>query len=98
MIGLQILLTVFRYVRGRWTWPIALVNAVLAAAFAIPVPWLYLEQRLFEPALLATVEEYGIADTLRPLVLVIIVGIGVVSAWEAVAGLVHAAQEARAGA
>jgi hypothetical protein len=98
VIGLQIVLTLIRYARGRWTWPIAIANVVLAAAFAIPVLWLYLEQRLFEPALLARVQELGLADTLRPLVMVVIVGIVVVSAWQAVSGLVRAARESRTAA
>jgi hypothetical protein len=96
VIGLQIALTLVRYARGRWTWPIAIANAVLAAAFALPVLWLYLGERLFDPGLLAVVEDLGLTDTLRPLVLAIIAGIVVVSAWEAVSGLLRAARESRA--
>lgn len=95
VIGLQIVLTLVRYARGRWTWPIAIANAVLAAAFALPVLWLYLTDRLFDPGLLGVVQDLGLRDALRPLALVIIVGIVVVSAWEAVSGLIRAAREPR---
>jgi hypothetical protein len=38
--GLEIAFAIVLYGRGRWTWAFALVNALLAAAFAVPAVWL----------------------------------------------------------
>lgn len=52
---LEILLTIALYVRGRWTYPYAIVNALLGAAFAIPAVYLLRNDLLLNPALVAKV-------------------------------------------
>jgi hypothetical protein len=74
----EIVFAVALYRRGRWTWGFAIVNAVLAAAFAIPVVYLYLEDRLFNDALVAAVNTdaggdwFGITMGVTALVIVLI--------------------------
>ncbi|TDC43184.1 permease prefix domain 1-containing protein [Micromonospora sp. KC213] len=46
-IGLEIV----KYRAGRWTWPLVAVNAALGLAFALPVGYLVLADRLLNPAL-----------------------------------------------
>ena len=55
--GLEILFSVALLVRGRWTWGMAVINALLGAAFAIPALRLLQEDTLFNPVLLAKLEE-----------------------------------------
>jgi hypothetical protein len=54
--GIEILFAVALYLRGRWTWLMAIANAVLNAAFAIPALWLLREGLLFNPELIAELE------------------------------------------
>jgi hypothetical protein len=74
----EIVFAVALYRRGRWTWGFAIINAVLAAAFAIPVVYLYLEDRLFNDALVAAVNAdaggdwFGITVGVTALVIVLI--------------------------
>ena len=59
VVGLTVAEIVFAialYLRGRWTWAFAAVNAVLAAALAIPVVWLLGEGVLLNPALVDAID------------------------------------------
>jgi hypothetical protein len=47
----EIVFAVALYRRGRWTWPYAVANAILAAALAIPVVWLIGQDLLINQAL-----------------------------------------------
>ncbi|MGR6318563.1 permease prefix domain 1-containing protein [Micromonospora soli] len=49
-------LEVAKYRAGRWTWPLVAGNALLDLAFAVPVAWLLLTDRLLNPAL---VDRFG---------------------------------------
>jgi hypothetical protein len=83
---LQIAFTVLVYAARRWTWPIAIINAALGAAFAIPAVWLLQTGQLLSPGVKAEMERVGAGAALAPTVAVIsIVIIGVV-AWDAVDG------------
>jgi hypothetical protein len=44
------------YLRGRWTWEFATVNALLGAALAIPAVYLISENLLFNDELVATID------------------------------------------
>ena len=50
VIGLEAVFTGALYLRGRWTWSFAVVNALLAAASAIPAIWLIQTDQLLEPS------------------------------------------------
>ena len=83
---LQITFTVLVYAARRWTWPIAIINAALGAAFAIPAVWLLQTGQLLSPEVKAEMERVGAGAALAPTVAVIsLVIIGVV-AWDAVDG------------
>ncbi len=53
---LEVLFAVALYMRGRWTWGFAAINAALGAAFAIPAVYLISADLLFNPALVAKVD------------------------------------------
>jgi len=82
--------TVVLYVRGRWTWPFAVINAVLGAAFAIPAVYLLQNGLLFNPELVAAIQAQtpggwlSITSLITGIVVVIIVG------WDAIDGFLKA--------
>ncbi|MCW3843861.1 permease prefix domain 1-containing protein [Micromonospora yasonensis] len=83
-------LEVAKYRSGRWTWPLVAVKAVLDLAFAVPVVWLLLTDRLLNPDLVQRFEwlrEGGVDDVARVAV--------VVTAGITVWGLVDSAAKAR---
>lgn len=93
---LEVLFAVALYVRGRWTWGFAAINAALGAAFAIPAVYLISADLLFNPALVARVEAAttGNAGTwLEVTGIVIACTVVAVVAWDAIDGLrkAHAA-------
>ncbi|MEV0895632.1 permease prefix domain 1-containing protein [Actinoplanes sp. NPDC049802] len=66
LIGVLILegvYAVWLYRRGTWTHTVTIVNAVLAAMFAIPVTWLAVNERFFNPEWIATLD-WGATDPL----------------------------------
>jgi hypothetical protein len=85
-LGFQVALAV----RGRYTWAFAVVNAVLGAAFAIPVIYLLLEGLLFNPALVTAVTAETGGDWLEPTSQLTALVIGVVTFWDAVDGFLKA--------
>jgi hypothetical protein len=61
-------LEIAKYRAGRWTWPLVGVNAVLELAFAVPLIWLLLTDRLLNPALIerfAWLRDGGADDVTR---------------------------------
>ncbi|MFU8853447.1 permease prefix domain 1-containing protein [Micromonospora sp. SL1-18] len=67
-IGLEIA----KYRARRWTWPLVAVKTVLDLAFAVPLAWLLLTDRLLNPELVQRFEwlrEGGTQDLARAIVL-----------------------------
>ena len=83
---LQIAFTVVVYAARRWTWPIAIANAALGAAFAIPAVWLLQTGQLLSPQVTAEMERIGAEASLAPTMAVISVVIIGVVAWDAIDG------------
>ena len=52
----EIVFAIALYLRGRWTWGFATVNAVLGAALAIPAVYLISENLLFNDELVAAID------------------------------------------
>jgi hypothetical protein len=97
--GIEVLFAIVLYVRGRWTWSLAVVNAALAAAFAIPALWLLQNGLLFNPALVDKIAEETaqVADGAWFLPSVMITGIliATISAWDAFDGFRKAYRNSR---
>jgi len=80
-IGLEIV----KYLKGRWTLPLAAVNTVLSLAFAIPAIWLLQADQLFNPAFLSAItvdEVVTVVDALPTLIVWIIVVVSAVDITE----------------
>ncbi|MCZ7438437.1 permease prefix domain 1-containing protein [Micromonospora sp. WMMC241] len=89
-IGLE----VAKYRARRWTWPLVAVNALLNLAFAAPVVWLLLTDRLLNPELVdrfAWLREGGADDVARIAVVVTVV----IAVWDVVDSVVKARRAAR---
>ena len=92
VIGLELVFTGLLYRAGRWTWPFAVANAILAAAFAIPALWLIQTDRLWNPAAVDALASVGLGDAIAPISVIIGVSIAVISAWDAVDGFLKASR------
>jgi hypothetical protein len=95
VIGLELVFTVAIYLRGRWTWPFAVANAALGAAFAIPAVWLLQTGQLFDPGLVAALEAKGLDDAFLPGMVTVAVVVLAATAWDAVDGFRKARAAAR---
>ena len=95
VIGLELVFTGALYLAGRWTWPFAVVNALLAAAFAIPAVWLIQTDQLFNPAAADALATAGFGGAIAPTGLIIAVSIAVISGWDAVDGFLKASRASR---
>ena len=84
---LEILFAIGLYLRGRWTWAFATINAILGLAFAIPVLWLINEGMLLNPELVAAANAladgdwFGITMGITALVIAIVVTIDIVDGF-----------------
>ena len=82
---------------GRWTWARAIVNAVLAAAFAIPAIWLLQTDQLFNPAAVAALGPVALDAVSGPISTILAVSIAIISAWDAFDGFRKASLAERSG-
>jgi hypothetical protein len=94
MIGLDIAFTVVVYLRGRWTYPLAVINAALSAAFAIPALWLLWTGQLFNPALIDQLDQLTGNAWLQPTVIITALSIGAIVTWDAVDAFLKAHRNA----
>lgn len=75
-------LQIVTFLVGRWTVPLAAVNAVLQVAFSAPVIGLALTGSLFNPAFADALGWPPLADARGPVMLSIAAGTLLVTAWE----------------
>ncbi|MEU5526516.1 permease prefix domain 1-containing protein [Micromonospora chersina] len=86
-------LEIAKYRAGRWTWPLVAVNALLNLAFAGPLVWLLLTERLLNPALIerfAWLREGGAEDVAQ----IATVVTAVVVVWDVIDSAVKARKAA----
>ncbi|HEX5828161.1 MAG TPA: hypothetical protein VFY23_11605 [Candidatus Limnocylindrales bacterium] len=85
--GLEIAFAIVLYLRGRWTWAMAVVNAALNLAFAVPALQLLQQQMLFNPELVAQLEEttggawFGPTGTIVAIAVIAIVAVDVIDGF-----------------
>jgi hypothetical protein len=90
-VGLEIA----KYRAGRWTWPLVAVNAVLDLAFAVPVVWLLLTDRLLNPEFVARFEWLGQGDNRDIVATAALVGTILIVLWDIVDSMVKAYRNRR---
>ena len=74
------------YLRGRWTWGFAIVNAVLAAALAIPAVYLIAENLLLNDELVAAIDAQTTGAWFSTTMAITVVVIVVITAIDAIDG------------
>lgn len=82
--------------RTGWTWPLAVVNAVMNLAFVIPALWLFLAGSLLDPALLDVVGWPWSSSAGPVIVAATTVAVIAGAAWEIFDGFRRAAREGTA--
>jgi hypothetical protein len=86
MLVLQAVFHIVKLVVGRWTIGLAIVNAVLLAAFAVPFAYLALTGSLLNPAFAAEVGWPALAEGDGIVMLAVAAGTVLISGWEAIDG------------
>jgi hypothetical protein len=86
LVVIEIVFTAVLYLHGRWTYPLATVNAGLGAAFALPALWLLANGMLFNPAVIDAIDAATGLGWLSPTVLITAITIAVIVAWDAIDG------------
>ena len=92
---LQIAFALVVYASGRWTWPIAIVNAALDAALIIPAVWLLQSGQLLSPQFYAEMARIGAEAAIAPATAVISVVLLAVFGWDALEGCIRASRGGR---
>ncbi|HWG99976.1 MAG TPA: permease prefix domain 1-containing protein [Pilimelia sp.] len=87
-----------KYRAGCWTWPLVGVNAMVNAAFAVPVVWLLLTGRMLNPELVRHVDWLARGDNLDRVATVVAVGTVLVVLWDTVDSVVRAYRSRGCGA
>jgi hypothetical protein len=80
----NLVVEIVKYRIGRWTWPLVGANALVNIAFAVPVCWLLLTDRLLSPEFVARFEWLGQADNLDKVANVSVVVTILVVLWNIV--------------
>jgi hypothetical protein len=83
------------YLRGRWTWGFAVVNAALNVAFAVPAIWLLQTDQLINADLAAKLNAVGGGQWFGPTMSIAAIVVAIVTAIDSVDGLRKAWQNAR---
>ena len=96
IIGLEIVFTFVRWARGGWTWMLAGVNVLLNLAFTVPAVWLVTSGQLFDPALVAAIDEQAGGAWLQPTITIAVVVAIAVAAWDSIDGFRQAWIRSRA--
>ncbi|MFJ6197673.1 permease prefix domain 1-containing protein [Micromonospora sp. NPDC092111] len=86
----SLVLEVVKYRTGRWTWSLVAVNALLDLAFAVPVVWLLLTERLLNPDLVARFSWLRDGDGLGIATRVSVVVVAAITLWDVVESVVKA--------
>lgn len=91
LIGLLVISAGFEIVKyrvGHWTWPLVGINVLLDLAFAVPVAWLLLNDRLLSPAFVGHLDWLGEGDNLSTLATFSTVGIAVITVWDIIDSII----------
>jgi hypothetical protein len=87
VLALEMVFVVVKHRVGRWTWPLAAVNFVLNAAFAIPAIYLLTTEQIFNPEFFAEIGWGAEPAGNGTLVLVTSLVIGLIALWDVFDGV-----------
>lgn len=98
MLVVLVAVGVFAVVRfrvGRWTRGLAIVNALLAIAFAVPIVWIVAQDALLNPVFLETVAVDDVSEVSQVVNIVVGCTAVAVAVWDVIDGFVKAARLSR---
>ncbi|MCG5445012.1 permease prefix domain 1-containing protein [Micromonospora sp. NIE79] len=84
VLALSVIFEIVKYRMARWTWTLFGIRALLNLAFAVPLAWLALSDRLLNPALAERLSWVAEADNRDSLGLAIAVGAAAIVVWDLV--------------
>ncbi|MFE9193287.1 permease prefix domain 1-containing protein [Micromonospora sp. NPDC007208] len=82
VLAASAVLEIVKYRIARWTWTLFGIRALLSLAFAVPLMWLALSDRLLNPALAERLSWLADADNRNVLGATIAVGAAAVAVWD----------------
>ncbi|MFI6234321.1 permease prefix domain 1-containing protein [Micromonospora sp. NPDC050784] len=82
VLAASVVLEIVKYRIAHWTWALFATRALLNLAFAVPLMWLALSDRLLNPALAERLSWLADADNRNVLGATIAVGAAVVAVWD----------------
>lgn len=96
LMALEAALAVTVYAVGRWTMALAVVNAVLNVAIAVPAIWLLMQGELLNPEYFATILPADSAQTVTGVLTTLFgFGIAAIAIWDTIDGFLKAARARR---
>lgn len=90
LMTLEGVLAFLVYRAGRWTFPLAVANAVLALAVALPALWLLAQGRLLNPAFFPTLLPEDGAEVAQIIAVLAGFGIAIIAGWDIIDGFLKA--------
>jgi hypothetical protein len=84
----SVVFEIVKYRTGHWTWPLVAVNALLHLAFAVPVAWLMLSDRLLNPAFVQRFDRLRESDDLATGANIGVVILAVIVIWDVIDSVV----------
>ena len=90
LMALDGVVSFFVYRAGRWTFPLAIANAVLAVAFALPALWLLMEGRLLNSEFFPTLVPEDGAEVAQIMAVLTGFGIAIIAIWDIIDGFLKA--------
>jgi hypothetical protein len=90
VMALEGVLAFLVYFAGRWTFPLAVANAVLALAVALPALWLLAQGRLLNPEFFPTLVPGDGAEVAQINAVLAGFGIAIIAGWDIIDGFLKA--------
>jgi len=90
LMGLEALLAFLVYRAGRWTFGLAIANALLALAFAVPALWLLAQDQLLNPEFFPSLVPEDGAEVAQIMAVLTGFGIVVIALWDIIDGFLKA--------
>lgn len=91
VMAIEAVLAVVVHAAGRWTYPLAVANTVLALVVAVPALWLLMQGQLLNPDFWPTLVTDGEAENVSRVVATVTgFGIAGIAAWDVIDGFLKA--------
>ena len=97
LMALEAVLAFLVFRVGRWTYPLAIANAVLALVIALPALWLLAQGRLLNPEFFPTLVPEDGAEVSQIIAVITGFGIAAIAIWDIIVAFLKARRASGAG-